>query len=180
MGRALLIVGGLASLTAGAWWLLRTLLPVESDDGERDDTSAAGELVDAWEHGREVGQIAVVELDGVLMETGLASAWSSMRDAADADGVTLKPTSGFRTMEQQQQLYAEHVAGTRTTAVARPGYSSHQNGRALDIGVRSSDSSDEYLWLDAHAARYGFRNTGAHFSPPEWWHWEFFGEGGFV
>lgn len=177
-GRVVLIVAGAASLTAGAVLVLHRLWPVESDDGAKDDTSMSGQLVEAWEHGVQVGQLLVEEVDGVLMEVGLAASWRALRDAAAAAGVTLRATSGFRTMEQQRQLWAEHESGKRPTPVARPGFSNHQNGRALDIAVRSSNTSPEYAWLHAHAVGYGFSNTGAHFSPPEWWHWEV--SGGFV
>lgn len=128
--------------------------------------------VEAWERGCRLGTIAAVEQDGVLMEAQLAAAWVTMRDAAAADGVALVPTSGFRTMEEQQQLWAEHVSGQRPTPVARPGYSNHQSGRALDIAVHDCTTSPEYCWLQAHAGAYGFRNVGAGFSRPEWWHWE--------
>lgn len=130
------------------------------------------QLAEAWEHGQVVGTISVVQVDGVLMEVGLSRAWVAMRDAAAADGVTLRPTSGFRSMAEQQRLWAEHQAGTRTTPVARPGWSGHQCGRDLDIGVRASNTSPEFLWLEKNAERFGFRCTGASFSPPEWWHWE--------
>ncbi|HEY8208699.1 MAG TPA: M15 family metallopeptidase [Myxococcaceae bacterium] len=130
------------------------------------------QMVEAWERGQVLGTIAVVGQDGVLMEVQLAAAWGAMRDAAAAAGVSLVPTSGFRTMEEQQRLWAEHLSGQRPTPVARPGFSNHQNGRALDITVHDSTTSAEYRWLDAHARAFGFRNVGAGFSRPEWWHWE--------
>jgi LAS superfamily LD-carboxypeptidase LdcB len=59
------------------------------------------------------------------------------------------------------------------TPVARPGFSNHQNGVAVDIQVNSSTSSPVYVWLKMNAKAYGFINTGASFKPPEFWHWEF-------
>jgi len=133
------------------------------------------QLLEAWEGGRRIGTVAVVEQDGVRMEAQLAAAWCAMRDAARADGVTLLPTSGFRTMDEQQQLWAEHQAGQRPTPVARPGFSNHQSGRALDLTVHGCTTSAEYRWLAARAGAFGFRNVGAGFSSPEWWHWEWSG-----
>src|SRR5262245_2497452 len=101
-----------AAVQAGA-----AVLTLEGTDMGTDQQS-----VEAWERGQRLGTLAVVEQDGVLMEVRLAAAWSSMRDAAAADGVTLVPTSGFRTMEEQRQLWEEHVAGQRPTPVARPGF----------------------------------------------------------
>lgn len=139
---------------------------------EGTDMGTDRQMVEAWERGKLLGTIAVVEQDGVLMEVQLAAAWGAMRDAAAAQGVSLAPTSGFRTMQEQQQLWEEHVSGQRPTPVARPGFSNHQSGRALDITVHDSTTSAEYRWLDAHAQAFGFRNVGAGFSRPEWWHWE--------
>ena len=133
------------------------------------------QLMEAWVRGQRAGTIAVVKQDGVLMEARLAESWSAMRDAAAVDGVRLVPTSGFRTMEEQQRLWAEHQAGTRKTPVARPGFSNHQNGLALDIAVHDTTTSAEYRWLAARAVTFVFRNVGAGFRRPEWWHWEWAG-----
>lgn len=126
----------------------------------------------AYRAGRELGLITVLQVDGVLMEAQTARAWNEMKAAAAADGVRLKVNSGFRSMEEQQKLYAEHLAGARPTPVAVPGYSNHQHGIALDIEVHRSMTSPEYSWLAANAARFGFTNVGAHFKSPEYWHWE--------
>lgn len=126
----------------------------------------------AYRAGRELGLITVVREDGLLMEAQTAKAWREMKAVAAAEGVHLKANSAFRTMPEQEQLYAEHVAGTRKDPVARPGHSNHQNGVALDIEVRRSTSSPEYVWLAANARRWGFTNVGAGFHPPEFWHWE--------
>ena len=43
--------------------------------------------------------------------------------------------------------------------VAKPGYSEHQTGLALDIGSRKSNiflSSREYQWMQENAYKYGF------------------------
>jgi LAS superfamily LD-carboxypeptidase LdcB len=126
----------------------------------------------AYRAGQPIGFITVVQEDGVLMEAVTARAWREMKAASLADGVKLKVNSGFRSMEEQQKLYAEHLAGTRPTPVAVPGHSNHQNGIALDIEVHRSVTSPEYSWLAANAARFGFTNMGAHFRDPEYWHWE--------
>lgn len=127
----------------------------------------------AFSHGQPLGQIAVRTVDGVLMEVSTGAAYLRMKAAAARDGVTLRASSGFRSMAEQEQLYQEHLSGSRPTPVARPGYSNHQSGIAIDIHVGgNSRSSPEYQWLEQHAAEFGFVNTGASFSSPEWWHWE--------
>jgi LAS superfamily LD-carboxypeptidase LdcB len=125
----------------------------------------------AYKNGKPLGQIKLTVVDGVSVETITAQAFRAMQAAAKAAGVHLTLASGFRTMEEQERLYRAYLAGTGNLA-AKPGYSNHQNGIAIDIGVRSSFTSPEYLWLAANAADFGFVNTGKNFSQPEPWHWE--------
>src|SRR6185295_6914390 len=127
-----------SSLTPGAAVQAGAAVPTL----EGTDMDTERQWVEAWERGQRLGTVAVVEQDGVLMEVHLAAAWCAMRDAAAADGVTLAPTSGFRTMDEQRQLWEEHVSGQRPTPVAKPGFSNHQSGRALDITVHDCTTSD--------------------------------------
>lgn len=128
-------------------------------------------LAIAYRNGKPIGQIKLISVAGKLVEEKAAQAFLAMREAAKANGITLKLSSGFRTMEEQEQLYEAYQNGTGNYA-ARPGYSNHQNGTALDISVRSSFESPEYLWLAENAADFGFENTGRYFKQPEPWHWE--------
>lgn len=90
-----------------------------------------------------------------------------MRDAADADGVYLQAWSGFRSNERQAQLYADWKAGYGNPA-AKPGFSNHQSGRAIDINLLGVPR-ETFEWLKKNAARYGFRRT----VQSEPWHWEY-------
>ena len=90
-----------------------------------------------------------------------------MRAAAARTGVALRVVSGFRTMEEQTWLYRAWRAGFGNLA-ARPGYSSHQSGRAIDLNTLTPGVAG---WIAAHARRFGFRPT----VPSEPWHWEYRG-----
>lgn len=129
-------------------------------------TQAHAERAIGYVQGRKI-KITVVDVDGVVVEERTARAFASMADAAANDGVELELTSGFRTNERQAELYAEYLHDAGALA-AKPGYSNHQSGRALDINVWNWTV---YEWLDAHAATYGFKRT----VPSEPWHWEFRG-----
>ena len=102
--------------------------------------------------------------NGKQMRTDAAAAYNRMYAAARSDGVTLTPVSGFRTMEQQRYLYSLYLQG-RGNLAARPGYSNHQGGIAVDISTNSAVNN----WLANHAAAYGFRRT----VPSEIWHFEY-------
>jgi len=111
-------------------------------------------------------KLAPIPGGGQLREDA-AEAFRAMHAAAAAESVTLVVNSSFRSMEAQERLYAEYQAGTGNLA-ARPGYSNHQGGIAVDIQTGGTGTK-VYAWLDRNAARYGFKRTVA--SEP--WHWEF-------
>ena len=114
--------------------------------------------------------ISVVTVDGRPTEVNTANAYIAMQDAARRDGVSLRIVSGFRTQSQQEYLYGCYVDCdcNACNVAARPGYSNHQSGHALDLN--SSDSGVS-TWLNRNAARFGFSRT----VPSEPWHWEWWG-----
>jgi MYXO-CTERM domain-containing protein len=116
--------------------------------------------------------ITVVTVDGKKVEKDTANAYYVMAQAAAADGVNLAIVSGFRTMAQQQQLYSCYVncSCNNCNLAAKPGYSNHQSGHALDL---NTSASGVLSWLNAHGASFGFKRT----VPSENWHWEWWGGG---
>ncbi|MBK7397297.1 MAG: D-alanyl-D-alanine carboxypeptidase family protein [Myxococcales bacterium] len=93
-----------------------------------------------------------------------------MQKAAAAAGVHIRVVSGFRTMSQQKYLYNCYVTKSCNggNLAAKPGYSNHQSGHALDLNTSSAGVGS---WLAAHADEYGFKRT----VPSEPWHWEYWG-----
>lgn len=114
--------------------------------------------------------IQLVTVDGKKVEWKTANAYMKMAKAAASAGVTLKVVSGFRTMTEQKYLYACYVNCNCNSCnlAAKPGYSNHQSGHALDL---NTSSPGVYSWLNAHGAKYGFKRT----VPSEAWHWEWWG-----
>jgi len=129
--------------------------------------AAHAESTVGYVQGRKI-KITVVDVDGVVVEQKTARAFATMAEAAAGDGLELELTSGFRTNERQAELYDEYLHADGALA-AKPGYSNHQSGRALDINVWNWSV---YEWLDSHAATYGFKRT----VPSEPWHWEYLGQ----
>ena len=83
----------------------------------------------------------------VQMRAPAAAAFSKMRGAARADGVTVVPVSGFRPISYQKNLFVRAVKryGSEQKAarwVAPPGYSEHATGWALDLGDESHRATD--------------------------------------
>ena len=116
--------------------------------------------------------ITVVTADGKPVEQDTANAYSVMQQAAAAAGVTLSVVSGFRTMAEQQYLYACYVNCNcnNCNLAAQPGYSNHQSGHALDLNTSAPGVLN---WLNANGAAFGFSRT----VPSEAWHWEWWGGG---
>jgi hypothetical protein len=118
----------------------------------------------AYDHGNQF-TIEVINIGGKPTSKPTGDAFLKMQKAADAAGVKLSINSGFRTMAEQTYLYGcyQHGNCNNGNLAAKPGYSNHQSGRALDLTTSS--------WLANNAAKFGFKRT----VPSEAWHYEFFG-----
>jgi hypothetical protein len=104
----------------------------------------------------------------LVVNSRVSGAVYAMAQAAKEDGVTLAASSGFRTMAHQTSLYEQNPDPTR---VARPGYSNHQMGLAIDFAGLSASPGPVpgnaiWDWLARNAATYGYKNY-----PAEAWHW---------
>lgn len=126
----------------------------------------------AYSRGSPIGLIKLTTVDGIKVSSTVAPRWLAMKAAAAKAGIKILLSSGFRTMEQQSLLYAKWLAGFGNQA-AKPGWSNHQGGRAIDIvdarGNLISYSSREFIWLATNAHKFGFNNKeGA--SINEAWH----------
>lgn len=132
----------------------------------------------AYKRGQPTGEVELERVDGVWMTAELEAAWAPMRDAAAADGITLVPTFGFRRAEEQRRLFELRMdqpgdsaevkarkAATRARdgIAARPGWSRHQSGTAIDVrtgltaaAFREGKRTEIFLWLEANAPRFGF------------------------
>jgi zinc D-Ala-D-Ala carboxypeptidase len=114
--------------------------------------------------------------------------------ASDGAGLGLKIESAFRSYAYQAQVHEALVATEGGTAAdrvsARPGYSEHQTGLAVDLITPAQPGCDLSLcfartpagrWLATNAWRYGFivRYTRANAAftgyQPEPWHLRFVG-----
>ena len=115
----------------------------------------------------EKTKIKIVDCGNSEAEVHTAIAFRAMEKAASKAGLDLRIRSGFRSHEKQKRLYKEYQRGEGHLA-ARPGYSNHESGRALDIYITDYRV---FEWLKQHASEYGFHRT----VPGEAWHWEYLG-----
>ncbi|GLY95371.1 hypothetical protein Acsp02_26260 [Actinoplanes sp. NBRC 103695] len=117
---------------------------------------------------------------GTTVHWNVAYSYKRMVDDAAKAGIPLSG-GGFRTKQRQIELRKINGCPDVWTAPASscrvptaiPGRSLHEIGMAVDItsGGRSLTSkSPGFKWLQAHAAKYGFKNL-----PSEPWHWSITG-----
>ncbi len=123
---------------------------------------------------------AIRGADGdVMVNSRVSGAWLDLYTAAKSSGTTLSAVSGFRSMAKQQNLWIQY--GQDPRRAARPGYSPHQMGLAIDLATISSVSlgaqtcetrvtqrgNAMWEWMEANAARFGIKQYSA-----EAWHWD--------
>jgi D-alanyl-D-alanine carboxypeptidase len=116
-------------------------------------------------------QNIIVNKFNVTMDSRIVTPYQKMRDAAEKDKIHIWISSGFRNSATQQQLFTEEIQSFSRTglsyndavnkaakSVARPGYSEHNTGLAIDInGVLDNfDGSPAFKWMQKHAQEYGF------------------------
>ena len=93
------------------------------------------------------------------------NAFLNMFNAAKKENLTLIINSSYRSYEEQDEIYND-LKNSRgdeyaDKIAARPGYSEHQTGMAIDIQTYGSTAStfeefDEFKWLKENAHKYGF------------------------
>lgn len=129
--------------------------------------------------------------NGQQMRTEAAEHLLQMIADAKAARLTIYAASGYRSYSTQVNVYANEVKSygqaVADSESARPGYSEHQTGWAVDIGGGGCNITDcfgstaEGKWTAANAYRYGFilRYTPADSSVTgyraESWHFRYVG-----
>ncbi len=103
---------------------------------------------------------------GFLVSAKIVPDLAAMFNAAATAGVQLNMTSSYRSYANQVVTYNNWVRVNGSTAAAdtvsaRPGYSEHQTGFAIDMSAGNCSlecflSSPQYTWMQEHGAEYGF------------------------
>lgn len=124
---------------------------------------------------------ALSTVNGITVASSVADRVRGLLNAAAADGINLSGY-GYRDFNMQISLRRQNC-GTSDYAIwemppdscspptARPGYSYHERGLAIDFTANgrfiNSRSNPGFVWLAANAGRFGFYNL-----PSEPWHWD--------
>lgn len=137
--------------------------------------------------------LRVPGLQEMNMRRQAASALEQMFAGAASAGYKLEVSTAYRSYNYQETLYDQYVSkdgqAQADTYSARPGYSEHQTGLAVDIRNQADTCSldacfgttPEGKWLAGNAYRYGFilrypkdkeAVTGYEYEP---WHFRYVG-----
>lgn len=124
----------------------------------------------------------------VVVNSRVSGAFFELSKAAKADNIKLSALSSFRSMAHQEKLCRENAqcAAGNNVAVAKPGYSNHQLGVAVDFNIPgigfgiancidvggkcTAKGKPHWEWLDKNASKFGLKqyvNEFWHFSPLE-------------
>jgi D-alanyl-D-alanine carboxypeptidase len=138
---------------ASIWVVVNKLRPLNPKD------YAAADLVD----------VPVAYANPVRLRAEAADAVVAMFAAfTDETGLEMQSQSAYRSYATQESVYAGWVSSLGQAAAdltsARPGYSEHQTGLAIDISAKPAEctldqcfaNTKQGTWLKANAWRFGF------------------------
>ncbi|MDO5298738.1 MAG: M15 family metallopeptidase [Clostridia bacterium] len=107
--------------------------------------------------------------ENIYMRPEAAAALENLFAGAAEEGVTLYATSGYRSYSTQKAIFERKLEKmsekSANASVAKPGYSEHQTGLAMDVegettkgtGLTSAfGDSPEGIWLAENCWDYGF------------------------
>ena len=107
--------------------------------------------------------------ENIYMRPEAAEALEDLFEGALEDGVILYATSGFRSYSTQKAIFERKLdtmsEKAANASVAKPGYSEHQTGLAMDVEGHSSLGSGlvedfgetpEGIWLAQNCHEYGY------------------------
>ena len=107
--------------------------------------------------------------ENIYLRPEAAAALEDLFEAAAQDGITLYATSGYRSYSTQKAIFERKLERMdekqANASVAKPGYSEHQTGLAMDIEGETTKGtglteafgeSPEGIWMAEHCAEYGF------------------------
>ena len=127
--------------------------------------------------------------DGMYLVEECKNAFIKMAQDAEAVGYTIRAISTYRTLDYQEKLYNNYVKKDgieiADTYSARPGYSEHHTGLAIDIDNKqlsytNFESTKEFTWMMENSYKYGFilrygRDTSITGYMYEPWHYRYVG-----
>ena len=133
----------------------------------------------------------LIEINGLIINKEAYEAYINMKNDIQKENMNIRIISAYRSYDYQEKLYNNYLKYESQKVVdtysARPGYSEHHTGLAIDIdnGVVNFNKfylTKEFNWMQNNAYKYGFilrypegkeRITGYKYEP---WHYRYVGK----
>ena len=103
--------------------------------------------------------------DNMYLEKECMNSFIKMARDASSINLNIRAISTYRSYEYQENLYNNYAkvdgVNKADTYSARPGFSEHHTGLAIDIdNIKSSylnfENTEEFIWMQENAHKYGF------------------------
>ena len=112
-----------------------------------------------------IGKQDLTEVEGhygskILIRNDVADSLLQMKDAATKEGIFLRFNDGYRTKEQQTEIYNKKERGELkdTPYVATPGTSEHESGKAVDFDLNAMANQETFTEKAIRAVMKRFKN----------------------
>ena len=133
----------------------------------------------------------LVNINGLLINKEAYIAFKDLKKAIENDNMNIRIVSAYRSYNYQKKLYNNYLKTQARSIVdtysARPGYSEHQTGLAIDVDNGKYNYNQfyltkEFLWMEENSFKYGFilrypkdkeSITGYRYEP---WHYRYVGK----
>lgn len=133
----------------------------------------------------------LIKINGLTINKEAYDAFILMKNDIEKEGLSLRIISAYRSYSYQENLYNNYLKSEKKEIVdtysARPGYSEHHTGLAIDVDNSKLDFNKfyltkEFVWLNENAYKYGFilrypkgkeNITGYSYEP---WHYRYVGK----
>ena len=107
----------------------------------------------------------LITINGVSINKEAYNNYLKMKNDLNKEKLDIRIISAYRSYDYQESLYAKYLNKDSQSIVdtysARPGYSEHHTGLAIDIDNTKLDYNKfyltkEFLWMQDNAYKYGF------------------------
>ena len=133
----------------------------------------------------------LIEINGLTINKEAYSAYQEMQNDMQKEKLNIRIISAYRSFTYQENLYNNYLKSDSKEKVdtysARPGYSEHHTGLAIDVDNAKFDFNkfyltNEFVWMQDNAYKYGFilrypkdkeNITGYAYEP---WHYRYVGK----
>ena len=94
----------------------------------------------------------LVQIEGISLHKAAAASWKRMSEAAEANGITLRPTLGFCSPDESLRDISGESSGLQQSCKTPAFQNEHNIGLAVDVSL--DDAAQE--WLEQNMYKYGF------------------------